>query len=670
MTELRLADAALEIARFEEAASLAGGGQVSLGSRLSAHASAEGFRRLGASGTVRNYKLRDVVLDGDSLTLFKDGIPVSDTFYLIPGALKRALVVRPEAVVDPGDDRVYIIACNTRHHHYGHWMMQCLPAIDWSLRNRPETEVCLVMRDIEPWQEDTLNLLGYGSISRLVPAPGAQYRFARAEYSEFINGAATDKISLCLADTAGRLQKPVDTNLRSYRALYVPLTKSFYGDIANEVELADFLARQGVHVVAPASLPISERMSLFRNADLVIGPHSEDLADIMFCKPGAVLWEWMPGHYQNLSNNRLAQSVGLHYWADLFETTSAGQSPDWVVDLNIVAARFADMAQFRAAPVACLPVRGTPLGTLMTHFESLGDNCEFGLVQRQAYTEPLGLLRFASFEVPLERRLARLTDALEKSFDGFGHAGAIAISAEGRNHEFMVRETTYRLFYHTFRHEGETDIETLRASEPGRLGFLRRKFLDDLASGEKIFVWHSRATTTADQIAPLLRALCRHGANTLLWVVEADTRHSPGSVEALEGGLIKGYVARFAPPGNATDIDAAPWFEVCRKAYELCRGGNAEAIFVAEQASGPARQMVHLAQAAPSALGASLRSWLKSTITPGTTPDELRAKGRYFLAEAAKAEGVDLRSEFRSLAYAHFELADEVAAARHDGAER
>jgi len=32
---------------------------------------------------------------------------------------------------------------------------------------------------------------------------------------------------------------------------------------------------------------------------------------------------------------------------------------------------------------------------LVLQFESIGDNCELGLVQRRAGSEPLGLLRFA-----------------------------------------------------------------------------------------------------------------------------------------------------------------------------------------------------------------------------------------------------------------------------------
>jgi hypothetical protein len=49
---------------------------------------------------------------------------------------------------------------------------------------------------------------------------------------------------------------------------------------------------------------------------------------------------------------------------------------------------------------------------------SLGDNCEFGLVQRRGGAEPLGLLRFASIFLPIEIRLEKLAAVLERKFEG------------------------------------------------------------------------------------------------------------------------------------------------------------------------------------------------------------------------------------------------------------
>ena len=44
-----------------------------------------------------------------------------------------------------------------------------------------------------------------------------------------------------------------------------------------------------------------------------------------------------------------------------------------------------------------------PLNEMLLEFESLGDNCEFGLVQRHFGAEPISLLRFAGFEILIEQ---------------------------------------------------------------------------------------------------------------------------------------------------------------------------------------------------------------------------------------------------------------------------
>ena len=60
---------------------------------------------------------------------------------------------------------------------------------------------------------------------------------------------------------------------------------------------------------------------------------------------------------------------------------------------------------------------------LVLQFESLGDNCEFGLVQRKAGAEPLGLLRFSSAPLP------RLVRALRERFDGLTDPANVRLSS-------------------------------------------------------------------------------------------------------------------------------------------------------------------------------------------------------------------------------------------------
>jgi len=72
-----------------------------------------------------------------------------------------------------------------------------------------------------------------------------------------------------------------------------------------------------------------------------------------------------------------------------------------------------------------------------------------------------------------------------------------------------------------------------------RLHFLRRKLLEDLEAGEKIWVWKSAATVDADQLQPLLNALrALAGIPCCGWWRRRGT--SAGFIERLDRDFIKG----------------------------------------------------------------------------------------------------------------------------------
>ncbi len=202
-------------------------------------------------------------------------------------------------------------------------------------------------------------------------------------------------------------------------------------------------------------------------------------------------------------------------------------------------------------------------------FESLGDACEFGVAQRYGEVEPLGLLRFAAIDVPPEERVTHLVEALQRGFDGLGEAESIEPYEIGDPpDEFMVRESAYGLRYHTGVAPADFSADDIRQREPKRLLFLRRKLLEDLAEGSKIFVWHSRVVTRREQIQPLLDQLRKMGPATLLWLTGADDAHPPGTAEWLDRDLIRGYVIRYII-GQIDDDSMNSWFDACRAAYAL-----------------------------------------------------------------------------------------------------
>jgi hypothetical protein len=201
---------------------------------------------------------------------------------------------------------------------------------------------------------------------------------------------------------------------------------------------------------------------------------------------------------------------------------------------------------------------------LMMRFESLGENCELGLVQRHCGAEPLGLFRFASAPFP------KLIAALEARFEGLGAADQLEVELSSNGTEYMVRDHRFGFLYHAWVLAEEMRPEDVHRRELRRLPLLIRKLIEDLSSGEKIFVYHQMdEPLTGPQAEQLLSALRAYGSGTLLWVELADDDHPPGAAEWVEPGLIKAYVDRFAPGENAHDISLDCWLEICRTAYRL-----------------------------------------------------------------------------------------------------
>jgi hypothetical protein len=206
------------------------------------------------------------------------------------------------------------------------------------------------------------------------------------------------------------------------------------------------------------------------------------------------------------------------------------------------------------------PGAALPLSELMLRFESLGENCEFGLVQRRCGAEPLGLFRFASAPLP------KLIAALDARFEGLSEPANLEVQLSPNGREYLVADKRFQLLYHAWVMAGEMTAEEVHRREVRRLPLLIRKLSEDLSQAEKIFVFHGMEPLSSEQAGELLARLRAYGANTLLWVELADAEHRPGTVELCGDGLLKGYIDRFAPGENAHDLSLDCWVTLCRNA--------------------------------------------------------------------------------------------------------
>jgi hypothetical protein len=310
------------------------------------------FRPRSHSANIRNYRLENVHLDTAAMTLFKDGMKIKESNYLVPPEFyENACVIETDLIkLEATTD--YVMARS--FDNYYHWLVQTIPGLDWSARNIGAESVTLLSGDLRPWQAETLEILGYDRVSRIALDPRHHYFIPRLEYSEFQNGSTAFEISLSAQRIYDRIAAAaMDSTPGGTEILYVARTDSVNRAAVNEEALIGLLEAEGVQVVVPGSLSVRQQVHLFGKARAVIGPHGAGLTNIVFCRPGTIFYELLPSHYLNPCFSRLAQAAGLDYQIDLFggvpSTSEDPHARGWILDTNLVLDRIVEIKRRIAA---------------------------------------------------------------------------------------------------------------------------------------------------------------------------------------------------------------------------------------------------------------------------------------------------------------------------------
>ncbi|MCQ8242171.1 tetratricopeptide repeat protein [Rhizosaccharibacter radicis] len=185
-------------------------------------------------------------------------------------------------------------------------------------------------------------------------------------------------------------------------------------------------------------------------------------------------------------------------------------------------------------------------------FEGLGDHCEFGIVQRRLGAEPIGLFRFAAISA------GTLTRLLDEDLVALGDPAFLELGLTDHN-EYMLKDTRGLYHMHCFVQRGRVDEHKFLKQQTTRLGYLKRKLLEDLEAGNKIFVHKSSHERITDEAAIALHdAVERFGPNTLLVIRKADDDNAAGSVSVIRDRLLVGHVGTPYNDKSAA-IDQEAW---------------------------------------------------------------------------------------------------------------
>lgn len=207
-----------------------------------------------------------------------------------------------------------------------------------------------------------------------------------------------------------------------------------------------------------------------------------------------------------------------------------------------------------------------------SRIESLGgtsEGCEFGIVQRRAGIEPLGLLRWTHITA------AQLAELLENRFHGVGSKSQTVLdtfAAHNGRSEYRTSDRRYGMVMHTQTYTDEVPEERMLRQSCRRLKFLRDKLVEDLRLGEKLFVFkQGDKLPTEEEIARIVAVIADYGDGVLLHVRHADEAHPSGTVERSGTTLLTGYLDHFTmlPSGEIVEPNMSDWRRICVEALRL-----------------------------------------------------------------------------------------------------
>jgi hypothetical protein len=203
------------------------------------------------------------------------------------------------------------------------------------------------------------------------------------------------------------------------------------------------------------------------------------------------------------------------------------------------------------------PVRAE--AELLRGFESLGEDCEFGIVQRHyLVAPPLSLYRWAG--APVER----LIEALDTRFASVGDPASTQLVWDGR--EYFLRAPFVTMHTKCNVEQDAAGIEELLRCGRPTLRILCRKLLKDIADARRIFVFKSLNPAFGEAGMRRLHAALRSiGPASLLCVQEARQGQAIGGAERLGDGLYAGYVEKFVIPRGPVE----QWLSICEAVMAL-----------------------------------------------------------------------------------------------------
>jgi hypothetical protein len=101
---------------------------------------------------------------------------------------------------------------------------------------------------------------------------------------------------------------------RYAKKIYISRKAANYRKILNEEELMPILKKYNFAIYMPEELSVKDQITLFSNADIILGIHGAGLANILFADKNAKMLEIFPQYYLDQGISILSKVIGIAYF--------------------------------------------------------------------------------------------------------------------------------------------------------------------------------------------------------------------------------------------------------------------------------------------------------------------------------------------------------------------
>lgn len=190
------------------------------------------------------------------------------------GRLLLALPARSVAVAQP----CIFLGAGSNHFQ---WVFESLARL-WVIAQQPELQALplIVQAGLSSWQQDLLQLLGYGA-ERRIEVPADAMLECRELHAASLVSAGHFISPVAIQHLRRELARVVAPAADAPRRIYLSRASAATRRLINEAELLPLLAQHGFVVVHPERMSAAEQLALFQSAEFIIGVEGAALVNLV-----------------------------------------------------------------------------------------------------------------------------------------------------------------------------------------------------------------------------------------------------------------------------------------------------------------------------------------------------------------------------------------------------